>query len=89
MGYKNCSMCLSDDLSDAEAIEIVKAELNKIDKSTLAGELASGNYNSLNLAIKNSVKQICVKGAIKQANNVYVWVGVAVAGLLIGYLIFK
>lgn len=92
MGYKPCcnnGYSLSDDLTDAEALAIVTEEFNKLDKVKVGIEVASGNYNSINLAIKESVKKICVKGAIKQANNVYVWVGGAIAGLLLLWLILK
>lgn len=80
---------LSDDLSDAEALAIVEEEIRKIDTITLASELANGKFTSVNLAVKNAVKRICVKGAIKQANNVYIWVGGIALAIVLGYLIFK
>lgn len=89
MSYKPCTNCLSDELTDAEALAIIQEELKKIPIATLAQVAISGDYTPLQAAMKESVKRICVKGAIKQANNVYVWVGGAIAALLLLWFLFK
>ena len=89
MSYKPCQNCLSDELTDAEALAIVREELEKIPATTIAQMALTKDYSPLQAAIKESVKRICVKGAIKQANNVYVWVGGIIAALFILYLMTR
>jgi hypothetical protein len=86
-----CYSCLSDDLSEAEALSIVKEELSKIPATTLAQVAITGNLEPISLAIKESVKRICIEGAKKKLNtkDVYLWVAGAVAGLLLLWFIFK
>lgn len=89
MYNNNCPMCLGDDLTDAEALEIIKEEFNKLNPITIGVEVAKGDYSSLHKVIKASVERICIQGTKKKLNNVYVWVGGAVAVLLLGYLIMR
>lgn len=84
-------MYLSEEMTDAEALKIVETELYKIPKEQLVIMAAGGfkDLSPLTNAIKNSVRQICIEGAKKEAMNYVPYIAGGAAGLLLLWLILK
>lgn len=81
-------MYLSNEMTDAEALKIVEGELRKLSTADMI-KVAAGDLTPLSQTIKNSVRQICVEGAKKEAVNYIPYIAGGAAGLLLLYLILK
>jgi len=88
-----CYNCLSDEMTEQEALNIVTEELKKIPISQLSA-IALGGFKDLSpisSAVKKSVERICIEGAKKKltSKEIYLYVGIAIAGLLGLYLMLR
>lgn len=79
---------VGDDLTDAEVIAIVEKELKNVSATDLA-KVALGDYSPLTDVVRNSVKQICVKGTVKQVSSYVPYILAVAVGLVILYFIVK
>jgi len=77
----------STELTDQEALAIIEKEIKKLTTQDLI-LIGTGDYRPLREVVKNSVKQICVKGATKQATNYLPYIAVG-GSLLLLFLLLK
>ena len=82
-------MGLNDELTDAEALNIVKEELSKLSTADLI-RVASGDTSVLSVAIKNAMTKICVQGAKAEAVTFVqdYWWALLLGGVVLGFGIY-
>lgn len=78
------------ELTDAEAMAIVKEELMK-DSATILLEAAQGKFDTAAIATKRAVERICTKGAGAKITDFIkqYWWAIAIALVTVGYFVFK
>jgi len=81
----------NNEITDVEAMAIIEKELKSIPATELSKVILSGfsDLSPIQTAIKNSIKQICVKGIQKEATNYIPYVVGITILIIIGWYIFK